>query len=70
MAHLGGVSRKGDLFFAKVDTQESGVRYKMEGPLRSDEQEAFEDLHYIRSCSEGELNLNNLYGLTIPSDQQ
>ena len=54
MAHLGGVSRKDDLFFAKVDTQESGVRYKMEGPLRSDEQEAFQDLHYIRSCSEGE----------------
>ena len=36
MAHLGRVSRKDDLFFARVDTQESGVRYKMEGPPRSD----------------------------------
>ena len=50
MAHLGRVSRTDDLFFARVDTQESGVRYKMEGPLRSDEQEALQDLHYIRSA--------------------
>ena len=54
MAHLGGVSCKDNLFFSKVDTQELGVRYKMEGPLRSDEQESFRDLHYIRSCAEGD----------------
>ena len=48
------VYRKDNLFFARVDTQELGVRYKMEGPLRSDEQEVFHDLHYVRSCSEGE----------------
>ena len=44
MAQLGGASRKDDLFFAKVDTQESSVRFKMEGLLRGDElqQEAFQ----------------------------
>jgi len=54
MAHLGGVFQRGDMFFARVETKESGDRYKMEGPLRGDEQEALQDLDYIRSCSEGE----------------
>jgi hypothetical protein len=54
MAHLGGVSRRNDMFFAKVDTQDSGVRYWMEGPLRKDQQEACQDLDYIRSAAGGD----------------
>jgi hypothetical protein len=37
MAHLGGVSRRNDMFFAKVDTQDSGVRYWMERKLLAQE---------------------------------
>ena len=55
MSHLGCISRTDDRFFAKVDTQESGVRYKMEGPLRREEKEALHDLDYIRSAAEGDV---------------
>ena len=48
MAHLGDIFEKGDQYFAKVETREAGARFYMEGPLRN------QDLHYIRSCSEGE----------------
>ena len=41
----------------KLTRKGSGDRYKMEGPPRSDEQETFQDLYYIRSCSEGEVTL-------------
>ncbi len=54
MGRLGGVFRRDGRFVAKVETQESGVRYKMEGPLRAVEQEAVQDLDYIRSAAEGE----------------
>ena len=55
MAHLKGIFRWHDLFFAQADTQKSGVRYWMECPLRSDAQETFQALYYIRSCSGGEV---------------
>jgi hypothetical protein len=55
MAHLGGVFQSGGMFFAKVDTKESGEHYKMEGPLRGDHHEAHQDLDYIRSAAEGEV---------------
>ena len=54
IASLGGVFHRDGRFFAKVETQESGVRYKMEGPLRAVEHEAVQDLDYIRSAAEGE----------------
>jgi hypothetical protein len=42
------------MFSARIDTQDSGVRYKMESPLREDQQEACQDLDYIRSAAEGD----------------
>ena len=56
MAHLGNVIEKDDRYFAKIETREAGARFYMEGPLRTDQDEAREDLQYIRSCAEGSAN--------------
>ena len=49
MARLGGVFRRDGHFFAKVDT------HAMQGTLCAAEQEAVQDLDYIRSAAEGGL---------------
>ena len=54
MAHLGGVISKNGRFIAKIDTKESGTRFAMEGPLRDNEQQAAQDLTYIRPAADGE----------------
>ena len=54
MAQLGGVVRIKGKFVAKIDTLDDGERYAMIGPPRGDdEQQAFQDLCYIRSAAEG-----------------
>ena len=54
MAHLGGVINKDGRSFAKVDTSDSGTRFKIEGPLRGDEPQAIQDLSAIRAAADGE----------------
>ena len=54
MAHLGGVVNKNGQSIAKVDTSESGTRFAMEGPPRDDEQQATQDLSFIRAAADGE----------------
>ena len=53
MAHLGGVINRAGHFVAKVETKESGTRFKMEGPGRDDEQQAAQDLSAIRAAADG-----------------
>ena len=55
MEHLGNVIEKDRKYFARVDTNEGSVRFYMEGPLRTDQHEARQDLDYIRSVAEGSL---------------
>ena len=55
MAHLGGVINKAGQFVAKVETKDSDKRFKMEGPARDDEQQAAQDLSFIRAAADGEV---------------
>ena len=55
MAHLGGVIDKEGKFIAKIDTKESGTRFKMVGPVRDDEQQAAQDLSAIRAAAHGKV---------------
>ena len=41
-------------FIAKIDSNESGTRFWIEGPLRDDKQQADQDLKYIRAAADGE----------------
>ena len=50
----GSIENVDGRFIAKIDTHDSGTRIKMEGPLRDDEQEAAQDLAYIRAAADGE----------------
>jgi hypothetical protein len=54
MAHLGDVFNKHGRFVAKIDTKESGMRFAMTGPPRDSEQEATQDLSFIRAAADGE----------------
>ena len=54
MAHLGFVFNKGGQSIARIDTSESGTRFAMEGPPRDDEQQAMQDLSFIRAAADGE----------------
>ena len=54
MTQLGGVYSRGGQHFACINTALSGVRYYMEGPLRTDEKGALQDLASIRAAAEGE----------------
>ena len=54
MAHLGGVINKDGQFIAKIDTKESGTRFKMVGPVRDEEQLAARDLSFMRAAADGE----------------
>ena len=51
---LGGVINKDGKFIAKIDTSESGTRFAMVGPPRDDEQQAVQDLSFIRAAADGE----------------
>ena len=53
MAHLGDIFEKGGSYFAKIDTNEKGVRYAMKGPPRCGSQAALQDLAAIRSGAAG-----------------
>ena len=55
MAHLGFVFNKGGQSIARIDTSESGTRFAMEGPPRDDEQQAMQDLSFIRAAADGEV---------------
>ena len=55
MAHLGGVIHKAGQFVAKVETKDSETRFKMKGPARDDEQQAAQDLSFIRAGADGEV---------------
>ena len=54
MAHPGGVIKKDGKSIAKIETKESGTRFKMVGPPRVDEQQAAQDLSAIRAAADGE----------------
>ena len=54
MAHLGFVFNKGGQSIARIDTSESGTRFAMVGPPREDEQQAMQDLSFIRAAADGE----------------
>ena len=54
MAHLGFVFNKGGQSIARIDTSESGTRFAMVGPPRDDEQQAMQDLSFIRAAADGE----------------
>ena len=54
MSSLGGVCKRKGEFLAKVDTVDAGTRYYIVGPPRGDdEQQAYQDLCYIRAAAEG-----------------
>ena len=53
MAHVGNVFHKDGQFIAKIDTSESGTRFAMAGPPRDDEQQAAQDLSFIRAAADG-----------------
>ena len=54
MAQLGVVIRRTGHYVAKIDTLAAGTRYYMLGPPRGDdEQQAYQDLCYIRAAAEG-----------------
>ena len=53
MLSLGGVCQRKGQFLAKVDTFDAGTRYYIVGPPRGDdEQQAYQDLCYIRAVAE------------------
>ena len=53
MAHLGVVINKDGRYIAKIDTQESGTRFAMVGPIRDEEKHAAQDLSFIRAAADG-----------------
>ena len=54
MLSLGGVCQRKGQLLAKVDTFDAGTRYYIVGPPRGDdEQQAYQDLCYIRAAAEG-----------------
>ena len=54
MAQLGVVCTRNGKHVAKIATYELGTRYKFTGPPRGDdEQQAYQDLFYIRAAAEG-----------------
>ena len=54
MSNLGVVTQKDNQFVAKIATYDLGKRYQFAGPLRGeDEQQAYQDLYYIRAAAEG-----------------
>ena len=56
MSELGFVTQKDSQFVAKVNTKVLGKQYQFVGPLRGqDEQQAYQDLCYIRAAAEGAL---------------
>ena len=54
MAQLGNVHTSKGKVFAKIDTTEAKERFYMEGPRRDAEQQAAQDLTYIRAAASGE----------------
>ena len=50
----GSIEEVDGRFIATIDTNDSGARFKMEGPLRDGEQEAAQDLACIRAAADGE----------------
>ena len=54
MAQLGVVCERNGQYVAKIETLDLGTRYKFTGPPRGDdEQQASQDLCYIRAAAEG-----------------
>ena len=54
MSQLGVVTKKNNQFVAKIATYDLDTRYEFTGPLRGDdEQQAYQDLCYIRADAEG-----------------
>ena len=54
MSELGFVTQKDSQFVAKINTKDLGTQYRFAGPLRGeDEQQAYQDLYYIRAAAEG-----------------
>ena len=54
MSQLGVVTKKGNQFVAMIATYDLDTRYRFAGPLRGDdEQQAGQDLCYIRAAAEG-----------------
>ena len=51
---LGSIEEVDGRFIAKIDSNESGTRFWIEGPLRDDKQQADQDLAYIRAAADGE----------------
>ena len=54
MSELGIVTQRDNEFVATIATYDLGQRYRFAGPLRGDdEQQAYQDLYYIRAAAEG-----------------
>ena len=54
MSQLGVVTKKDNQFVAMIATYDLDTRYQFAGPLRGDdEQQADQDLCYIRAAAEG-----------------
>jgi len=54
MANCGDVCSHSGKFFAKVEAQVDGIRFFVTGPRRDDENQAGQDLKYIRAAASGE----------------
>ena len=54
MAHLGDLYTSNGKHFAKIETWEKGIKFKMTGPRREEKQQAAQDLTYIRTAGSGE----------------
>ena len=51
MANWGNVCSHNGKFFAKVEAQVDGIRFHVKGPRRDDENQAGQDLKYIRAVT-------------------
>ena len=70
MAHLGDVYTSEGKYFAKIDRTEAGIRFKMRGPRREDQQQAAQDLADIRAAASGEASrLEELRAMKLATER-
>ena len=66
MANWGDVCSRNGKFFVKVEAQVDGIRFHVKGPRRDDEQQAGQDLKYIRVAASGEASrLGELHAMKL-----
>ena len=70
MANWGDVCSHNGKFFAKVEAQVDGIRFYLTGPRRDDENQAGQDLKYIRAAAYGEASrLGELRAMKLAAER-